>query len=243
MGSHLLTLLLESPHYALIRSLVRRPSGRVHPKLKEHVVDFDRLGDSGDAVQGNDVFCCLGTTIKVAGSPEAFRKVDLSYVVDAADTAHRNGASRFFVVSSIGASTRSSSFYLRVKGEMEETLARIPYAAVGIVRPSLLLGERKEHRLGERIGAVGMRVASVAMVGRLRRLRPIQAADVAAGMLFLSRTNFTGVRVVESDEIQRMSDLEEELAANLPALPAEVRSGRAKSRPGTQAGNTKNAKT
>jgi uncharacterized protein YbjT (DUF2867 family) len=153
------------------------------------------------------VFCCLGTTIKAAGSQEAFRKVDFSYVVDAADTAHRNGASRFFVVSSIGASTRSSSFYLRVKGEMEETIARIPYASVGILRPSLLLGERKEHRLGERIGAIGMKVASFAMLGPLRKLRPINAADVAAGMLFLSRTNFTGVRICESDEIQRISKL------------------------------------
>lgn len=207
VGSHLLTLLLNSPHYATVHSLVRRPSGRVHEKLEEHVVDFDRLAASADAVRGNDVFCCLGTTIKVAGSQEAFRKVDLTYVVDAAATAQRNGASRFFVVSSIGASTRSSSFYLRVKGEMEETVARIPFASVGILRPSLLLGERKESRIGERIGAVGMKAASIAMVGPLRKLRPIEAADVAAGMLFLSRTNFTGVRICESDEIQRISKL------------------------------------
>lgn len=207
VGSHLLTLLLDSPHYATVRSLVRRPSGRVHDKLEEHVVDFDRLAASADAVRGNDVFCCLGTTIKVAGSQEAFRKVDLTYVLDAAATAQRNGASRFFVVSSIGASTRSSSFYLRVKGEMEESVARIPYASVGILRPSLLLGERKESRIGERIGAVGMKAASIAMLGPLRKLRPIEAADVAAGMLFLSRTNFTGVRICESDELQEMANV------------------------------------
>lgn len=207
VGSHLLTLLLNSPHYATVRSLVRRPSGRAHERLEEHIVNFDRLADMRDVVRGNDVFCCLGTTIKAAGSQEAFRKVDLSYVIDAAATAQRNGASRFFVVSSIGASTRSASFYLRVKGEMEETVARIPYASVGIFRPSLLLGERKESRIGERIGAVGMRAVSIAMLGPLRKLRPIQAADVAAGMLFLSRTNFTGVRICESDEIQEMANV------------------------------------
>lgn len=207
VGSYLLTLLLNSPHYATVRSLVRRPSGRVHDKLEEHVVDFDRLAASADAVRGNDVFCCLGTTIKAAGSQEAFRKVDLTYVLDAAATAQRNGASRFFVVSSIGASTRSSSFYLRVKGEMEESIARIPYASVGILRPSLLLGERKGSRIGERIGAVGMKAASIAMLGPLRKLRPIQASDVAVGMLFLSRTNFTGVRTCESDEVQEMANV------------------------------------
>jgi uncharacterized protein YbjT (DUF2867 family) len=207
VGSHLLTLLLASPHYAVVRSLVRRPSGRVHKKLEEHVVDFDQLAGVREVVRGNDVFCCLGTTIRVAGSQEAFRKVDLTYVVDAADTAHRNGASRFFVVSSIGANVSSGSFYLRVKGEMEATVATIPYAAVGIIRPSLLLGERKESRIGERIGAVGLQALSFAMLGPLRKLRPIRAADVAADMLFLSRTNFTGVRICESDEIQEMAYL------------------------------------
>lgn len=207
VGSHLLALLLNSPHYAVVRSLVRRRSGHMHEKLEEHVVDFDRLMDVRDVVRGNDVFCCLGTTIKTAGSQEAFRKVDLTYVVDAGTTAHRNGASRFFVISSIGASTHSSSFYLRVKGEMEETIARIPYASVGILRPSLLLGERKERRAGERIGALGMKMASAVMLGPLRKLRPVKASDVASGMLFLSRTNFTGVRICESDEIQEMANL------------------------------------
>jgi uncharacterized protein YbjT (DUF2867 family) len=207
VGSHLLALLLHSPHYATVRSLVRRPSGRVHGKLEEHLVDFDRLADVREIVRGNDVFCCLGTTIKAAGSQEAFRNVDFSYVVDAADTAHRNGATRFFVVSSIGAHAASGNFYLRVKGEMETTVAKIPYAAVGIMRPSLLLGERKESRIGERIGAVGMKALSFAMIGPARKYRPILASDVAAGMLFLSRTNFTGVRICESDEIQRISKL------------------------------------
>jgi uncharacterized protein YbjT (DUF2867 family) len=207
VGSHLLTLLLSSPHYEAVRSVVRRPSGVAHPKLEERIVDFDRLAESRDAVQGDDMFCCLGSTIRTAGSQEAFRRVDLTMVVDAAVTAQQHGASRLFVVSSIGANTNASSFYLRVKGEMEETVAKIPFASVGILRPSLLLGERKEVRLAERVGGIGMKALSFAMLGPVRKYRPILASDVAAGMLFLSRTNFTGVRICESDEIQEMAQL------------------------------------
>ena len=205
VGSHLLTLLLESPHYAEVRALVRRPSGRVHPKLTEHTVDFDELAEVDEVVRGNDVFCCLGTTIKAAGSQEAFRKVDHTYIVESAGLALRNGASRFFIVSSLGADPRSAFFYNRVKGETDRDVARMPFMCVGILRPSLLLGERAEARRGERIGTAVLKAASVAMVGPLRKLRPIQAADVAAGMLFLSRTNFTGLRIVESDEIHDMA--------------------------------------
>lgn len=207
VGSHLLTLLLEAPQYSEVRSIVRRPSGVLRPKLRENVVNFDRLSDAADAVRGNDVFCCLGTTIRTAGSPEEFRKVDLTYVVDAAGVALRNGASRFFVVSSIGANPSSSVLYSRTKGEMEATISKMPFQSIGILRPSLLLGERKEFRLAEKVGAVGMKLASFAFQGPLRKYRAVQAADVAAAMLFLSRTNFQGVRIVESDEIQRISEM------------------------------------
>ncbi len=205
VGSHLLTLLLNAPQYSEVRSLVRRPSGTLRPKLQENVVNFDRLSDAADMVRGNDVFCCLGTTIRKAGSPEEFRKVDLTYVVEAAGVALRNGASRFFVVSSIGAHPRSSVLYSRTKGEMEAAISKMPYQSIGILRPSLLLGARKEFRLGEKFGAVGMRLASVALQGPLRKYRAVQASDVAKAMLFMSRTNFQGVRIVESDEIERIT--------------------------------------
>jgi uncharacterized protein YbjT (DUF2867 family) len=207
VGGHLLQLLLESPHYTGVRSLVRKSSGLQHPKLNEQVVDFDRISDAENAVRGDDLFCCLGTTIRVAGSQEAFRKVDLIYVVETAGAAQRNGATRFFVVSSLGADPNSSVFYNRIKGEMEATVSRMPFLSIGILRPSLLLGERKEYRLGEKVGAIGMGLISFAMVGRARKYRPIHASAVAAGMLFLARTNFQGVRIVESDEIQRMANL------------------------------------
>ena len=207
IGSHLLTLLLEAPQYGEVWALVRRPSGVSHQKLREHIVDFDRLAETFGTLGGEDVFCCLGTTIHTAGSQEAFRMVDLTYVVDAAAMAQHNGATRFFVVSSIGADSKSSLFYSRIKGEMEVAVSRMPFQAIGILRPSLLLGDRKEFRLGEKAGALGMRLASFALQGPLRKYRAVQAADVAAAMLFLSRTNFQGVRVVESDEIQRIARL------------------------------------
>jgi uncharacterized protein YbjT (DUF2867 family) len=179
----------------------------MRPKLRETIVDFERLDDHRGEIRGNDVFCCLGTTMRTAGTQEAFRTVDLTYVVEAAGIALRNGASRFFVVSSIGADPGSSVFYNRTKGEMEATISKMPFLSIGIVRPSLLLGERKEFRLGEKVGAVGMRLASFVLQGPLRKYRAVDGVDVAAAMFFLSRTNFRGVRIVESDEIQRISEM------------------------------------
>ncbi|OGU63482.1 MAG: hypothetical protein A3C56_05160 [Ignavibacteria bacterium RIFCSPHIGHO2_02_FULL_56_12] len=207
VGGHLLRLLLSSDRYGEVRTLVRKPMGIVHVKLRESVVDFDHLEDAADKVTADDVFCCLGSTTSSASSKEEFRKVDYTYVVEAASLSLGNGASRFFLVSAIGANPRSPFFYTRVKGEVERTIAQFPFQVACIFRPSVISGERKNRRLREQIGVAGLRALSVALVGPAKKFRLITAEDVASAMLFAAESNVTGVRIFESDEIQKMAAL------------------------------------
>lgn len=204
VGGHVLDLLLDSPAYARVRVLGRRRPGRRHRDLEFHGVDFDRLESHAELFRADDVFCCLGTTIARAGSQEAFRRVDHGYVVEAARLASEAGAEQFLVVSAVGADPDSRVFYNRVKGEMETAVKRFPFRALWILRPALLLGEREEFRLGERIAEIALRPLSSLLVGGLRRYRPVHAREVAAAMLRLAAEEGTG-DVVESDRIPALA--------------------------------------
>lgn len=204
VGGHCLDLLLDDPAYGSVLFLGRRPLPREHPKLRQEVIDFDRLRDHADRVRGQDVFCCLGTTIRKAGSREAFRRVDLEYPRGVAEIAARTGAERFLLVSAMGADPRSRVFYNRVKGEAEEAVRTLPFKEVVILRPSLLLGERPEHRPGEELAQRVLAPLSGLMVGPLRRYRPVEARVVARAMVRLAKGGARGVRVVESDEVQAL---------------------------------------
>jgi len=177
IGSFLLQRLLDSDRYARVAVWARRDIGRTHPKLKSEIVDFDRLHER--RVEAEDVFCCLGTTIKQAGSQEAFRRVDYDFPVALAIAAAGGGARRLLVVSALGANPDSRVFYNRVKGEMEIAVRAAGVPATIFFRPSLLSGPRAEVRRGERIGeAVGTLLGPL-----LGKYRPIHADLVAAAML------------------------------------------------------------
>ena len=182
IGSHCLPLLLDRAEYGRVVSLVRRPSGRTHPKLTEIVTDFAAL-DKLEAPPPGDVFCAIGTTIKKAGSKEAFRKVDAGYVEALAGRAAARGAKRFLLVSSVATDAKSPNFYLRVKAEAENAVAMQPFEMAGILRPSFLLGEREEFRLGERIGGPLARALTFLLFGPMRIYRPIEAETVARAMV------------------------------------------------------------
>ncbi len=170
---------------------------------REHVVDFDSLTaplGEGPAV----AFCALGTTIKKAGSQEAFRRVDHDYVVAFASLARSAGASRFCVVSSLGADPESKIFYNRVKGETEGALGKLGFPSLLVFRPSLLLGDREEVRVGERLGALVAKPLGVILVGGLKKYRAIDADVVARAMVRASTLPelSQGVHVIESDRIR-----------------------------------------
>jgi len=203
VGSHLLEELLASPEYDRVIALGRRPLERANPKLVPVVADFATLDKVVADLRCDDVFCCLGTTIRRAGSPENFRAVDHGAVLALAWAARRNGAQRFFLVSALGADPASRWLYNRVKGETEEALEVLGFSTLGLFRPSLLLGTRREFRLGERVSKVILWLAEPLLLGRLRQYRAIQAEVVARAMLRCSLgRQGQGVLIFRSDEIQ-----------------------------------------
>lgn len=203
VGGHCLERLLVEPAYDRVVVLGRRPLPRDHPKLEQRVVDFDQLGDSADMFSVDHVFCCLGTTIRKAGSREAFRRVDLGYPRETARLAAGRGARRYLLVSAVGADPTSRIFYNRVKGEAEEAVQAFPFDAVVVLRPSLLLGDRDERRPGERLAEVVLRPLAPLMVGPLARYRPVQASAVAATLVQAALEGRSGHHVIESDGIRR----------------------------------------
>ncbi|MBA3849493.1 MAG: hypothetical protein C0502_05785 [Opitutus sp.] len=202
VGRYLLDLLTGAPEYERVVAVARRPLEVEHPKLVEVVTAFDALDKLPRPLHGDDAFCCLGTTIRKAGSREAFRAVDQGAVLAFAWAAQRGGAKRFFLVSSLGADPESRFFYTRLKGETEQALQVMGFETLAIFRPSLLLGPRAEYRFGERLSAVGLALAGRLLVGGWRKYRAIHAATVARAMVAASSgRGAQGVLVFPSDKI------------------------------------------
>ncbi|MCC7155833.1 MAG: NAD-dependent epimerase/dehydratase family protein [Bryobacterales bacterium] len=204
VGGYLLRVLLEDAFFDSIIAIGRRNVPFEHPKLMRKIADFATLRGL-DAPGATHVFCALGTTIRKAGSRQAFRQVDHQAVLNLARAGVEQGARRFLVVSSVGASPKSRNFYLRVKGEMERDVASLPFEAVHIFQPSLLLGLRAEKRPGEQIGAAIARALEWMLAGALRKYRPISAARVAQAMAVAAERGKSGVNIHQFDDIQRLS--------------------------------------
>lgn len=205
VGGELLPQLLAAPEYDRVIAMGRRPLDVTHEKLATVTTEFTALDKVAGDLRCDDAFCCLGTTIKDAGSRESFRAVDHTAVLAFAWAAQRAGARRFFVVTALGADPASRVFYNRVKGETEAALEVLGFETLAIFRPSLLLGRRARPRLGERVLAVLLWIAEPMLVGRLRKYRAIEAVVVARALL---RCSFgrpgQGTLVLNSDEIQDM---------------------------------------
>lgn len=197
VGNALTHRLIDSAAYEKVKVLVRQSLGWQHPRLQEIQYDFDHPNSL--LVQADDVFCCLGTTMKKAGSKEAFRKVDYQYPLDAAKRALVNGARQFLLVSSMGANPDSSFFYNRVKGELERDIKALNYPTFLVFRPSLLLGDRKDFRLGERIGEGLMKLFNPLIPAKYKG---IQIERVANAMCQKAQQGLTGKHVFESDQLQ-----------------------------------------
>jgi uncharacterized protein YbjT (DUF2867 family) len=197
VGAECLRLLLADRAFARVVVLARRPLEGVGaaPKLVAHVVDFEHLEAHADLFTADQLICCLGTTIGQAGSKERFRAVDFGIPLALARLGVERGVRHVLLVSALGAGAHSRVFYNRVKGELEEALSALPLRSLSIVRPSLLLGEREEFRLGERIA---QRFAFL-MPGKYAAIR---AADVAAALVRLAKEDAPGRRVVESAEMR-----------------------------------------
>ena len=203
VGSALLPMLCESPRYSEVHVLVRRSVAGFapHEKARLHVVDFARLPQDLPAV--DDAYVALGTTIKVAGSQEAFRQVDLDFVVATARVARASGATRLAVVSALGANAGARIFYNRVKGEMQAAIATLGFECVVIAQPSLLLGDRAALGQPVRAGEVwAERLLAPVRWLVPKGARPIRARDVAAAMLAATLAGEPGIHVLSSGAMQ-----------------------------------------
>ena len=206
-GQQLLKQLLADARYTEVHVLVRRHVFAPHTKLIEHIVDLAALPNLPTLPKSaDDAFCCLGTTIKIAGSKAAFRIVDFDYVVNFARAAKKSGAQRFVVMSSLGANARSSVFYTQVKGEMEEALREIGFAELHIFQPSFLIGNRAESRPGERVGIAAFQLISPLLFGPARKYRAIEVTDVARAMISAAWLQKSGAHVYLSNEIHKMAE-------------------------------------
>ena len=202
VGGHVLRQLASDGRWGRVVTLGRRPMPSAGPDHEHHVVDFGRLADRADLFACDDVFCCLGTTIKKAGSEAAFRRVDLEIPAEAARLAADAGARQFLIVTAWGADPGSRLLYTRTKGEVERAVADVGVGAVQVLRPSLLAGDRDEVRLGERVGLAVGKVVGPLLRGPLSALRPIEAETVARAMVEIAAARPAGVRVYGPDALR-----------------------------------------
>ena len=200
VGEQLVRLLLKDPRYGTIKVFGRHRPDIPYGNFDFYSVDPLKPGEYVTELEGDDIFVCLGTTIKKAKTKENFRKVDFQMPVEIAQTGLQNGANNFLVVSSIGADPKSKNFYLRTKGEMEEAVKQFKFRKIAILRPSMLLGKRKEFRLGEVVGKILMQLVGYMLWGGLRKYRGIQARDVALSMIEIANQSFKEV-VFPSDKL------------------------------------------
>ncbi len=202
VGNECLRLLSNDAPVAEVRALVRHPLApeTLGPRTREYITDFDELHNHQDWFQVHWVFCALGTTMRKAGSREAFRRVDYEYPLAIARLALSRGANHFLLVSAIGANPRSPFFYNRIKGELEEAVGALGYRSLTIARPSLLLGERQEWRFGEEVAKrLGWILPS--------RWRPVHASQVAAALVQSAHASLPGVQILENEALRSLRSL------------------------------------
>jgi uncharacterized protein YbjT (DUF2867 family) len=201
VGSHITHKLLNDTHYVKVKVFVRRSLNLNHPKLEEHLISFDNIDVWKEYIAGDELYSALGTTIKKAGSKEVQYKVDFTFQYEIAEAAAQNGVKKYLLVSSAGANYTSSNFYLRMKGSLDEKVQQLSFDQILIFRPSILVGDRSEKRLGE---AIGIKLAGIIIkiIPALIKYRPIEASRVAEAMINSANQNTSDkIKIYHPEEI------------------------------------------
>jgi uncharacterized protein YbjT (DUF2867 family) len=204
IGSELLTLLLADKEYDRVVALVRKPLQLVHAKLDQIAIDFDKLNDYAHLINGDVLFCALGSTRKKTPDLAVYRRIDHDYPLELARIAVDQGITQYHLISSIGANKDSSNFYTKMKGETEEDIKASGLEGLVIYRPSLLTGDRKEKRFAEGLMQSLSKLINPLLIGSTKKYRSIEAKTVAAAMVKLSKTEVKGIYVYESDDIVKV---------------------------------------
>lgn len=205
VGSQLLTLLLNSPSYTQVILFNRKVSSVKHPKIKEILVDFSQPQSYLNAIKGDVIFCCIGSTKAKTPNPADYRKVDYDIPLIFAQEGFKNGVQAFHLVSSLGANINASNSYLKLKGEVEDAIKKVNLNSLYIYQPSFLTGNRLENRNIEKLASFFIRLINPLLMGSLKKYRGIQAQTVAQGMLKTSLIGTTGIHTYTSDKIKNLA--------------------------------------
>jgi uncharacterized protein YbjT (DUF2867 family) len=205
VGSHVLNQLISNNSYSKIKLFVRTTINISDPKIEIIQTDFKNLENHREDIKGDDCFFCIGTTKKNSPDKNEYKRVELEVPKQVAQIAKSNSVNSFVFISSGYADPKSSGDYLKFKGEVEEELKRLNFPNLGIMRPSFLLGDRKEKRIGEKIGIFVFKLLSPLFLVPLKKMKPIQSATVAKAMIAISQ-NKVSKTIFESDEIADLSN-------------------------------------
>ncbi|HTD41896.1 MAG TPA: oxidoreductase [Mucilaginibacter sp.] len=205
IGSKLLNILLHQPDYDEILIVVRKTLPIIDKRLVQLVIDFDKLNEHAAAISGHAIFCCLGSTKKKTPDLALYRKIDHDYPLQLAQLAKQNGVEQYHLVSAIGANSKSSNFYTKMKGETEEDIKNVGFKCLHIYQPSILTGDRKERRPAERFAIGLMKVIDPLLIGGLKKYRSIPAETVAQAMFNESTKKQEGVFMHTSDKIKLLA--------------------------------------
>ena len=201
VGSLITQKLLEDNRYDKVKIFVRRSLHLKHPKLEEHLINFDKIEIWKEYLTGDELYSALGTTIKKAGSKEAQNNIDFTYQYEVAKAASQNGVEKYLLVSSAGANYKSKNFYLRMKGKLDEKVQLLSFKQIFIFRPSILDGERIELRLAE---VLGIKIAGIVtrIIPALKKYRPIEASQVVEAMIESANQDLSAkIKIFEPEEI------------------------------------------
>ena len=200
IGGQLLKILIETNNYNKIKLFVRSAPEINDPKIEIIETDFNNLENHKEDIKGDDCFFCIGTTKQNAPDKNEYRRIEYNIPVEVAQIAKLNLVNSFLYVSSGFADPKNSGAYLRNKGEVEEGLKKLNFPKLGIMRPSILLGNRKENRVGEKIGIFVMKMFSPLFLGGLKKTKPIHSEKVAKAMLIVAQNDFQQT-IFESNQI------------------------------------------
>ena len=203
VGGHVLNYLIQNSNYSKIKLFVRSFTGINNPKIEIIKTDFNNLNKHAEDIKGDECFFCIGTTKKKSPNKNEYQKIELDIPKKIAQIAKSNSVKSFFFVSSGYANPKSSSEYLKFKGLVEEEIKSLNFDKIGIMRPSFLLGERQEERVGEKFGIIIFKLLTPILIGSFRKMRPIQSEIVARAMIKLANENIDQ-SVFESNEISNL---------------------------------------
>jgi len=205
IGGHLLNILIQNNDYNKIKIFVRSEPEIKESKIEIIKADFNDFNKHIKDIKGDDCFFCIGTTKKNSPDKNEYKRIERDMPVEIAKIAKANSVNSFIYVSSGFADPKNSGSYLRYKGEVEDELQKLDFSKLGIMRPSFLMGNRKEKRIGEKIGIFLFKLLSPLFLGPLKKMKPIQAEEVAQAMINVVQKDYEQI-IFESNEIVEVSN-------------------------------------